>query len=321
MASSPKNNYLFFTARERRGTLLLMLLVLLLCLTPFVLPWLMPKTMFRDKTIAEANASLTMKQARENKERKKQIPQDAAELRPYDMPDYNRYSSYSASAKGTLFYFDPNHLDEAGWLRLGLRPRQVATILKYVQKGGRFKAPDDIKKIWSLSEADAVRLIPYIKIEAREQASVLPYREQPSAPKYITAKTVMPVMINDADTTAWIALPGIGSRLATRIVNFREKLGGFYSIEQVAETWGLPDSTYQKIKPLLQFSGQVKKININTADVQALKQHPYIKYHLANAIVQYRQQHGSFSQTADLKKIMIVDEATYQKLMPYIRTE
>lgn len=321
MSSSPKNNYLFFTARERRGTLLLMLLVLLLCLTPFVLPWLMPKAMYRDEAIAEANTALTMQQARENRERKKYPPQDAEELRPYDMPDNNRYSSYSTTAKGTLFYFDPNSLDEAGWLKLGLRPRQVATILKYVQKGGRFKAPDDIKKIWSLSEADAARLIPYIKIEAREHTSVLPHREQPSAPKYVTAKTVMPVLINDADTAAWIALPGIGSKLATRIVNFREKLGGFYSIEQVAETWGLPDSTFQKIKPLLQLSGEVNKININTADVQALKQHPYIKYHLANAIVQYRQQHGHFSQTADLKKIMIVDEATYQKLMPYIRTE
>ena len=66
--------------------------------------------------------------------------------------------------------------------------------------------------------------------------------------------------VNTADTTAFISLPGIGSKLAARIITFREKLSGFYSVEQIGETYGLPDSTFQKIKQYLKLdNASVKK--------------------------------------------------------------
>ncbi|CAN5518310.1 hypothetical protein BH10BAC3_BH10BAC3_18350 [soil metagenome] len=124
--------------------------------------------------------------------------------------------------------------------------------------------------------------------------------------------------INQADTTVFIALPGIGSKLATRIVNYREKLHGFYSVEQVGEVFGLADSTFQKIKHWLVINDTViSKININTANSDDLKT-PYISYNLANAIYQYRLQHGSFSSLADLKKIMLVSDAVFNKIVPYL---
>jgi competence ComEA-like helix-hairpin-helix protein len=107
--------------------------------------------------------------------------------------------------------------------------------------------------------------------------------------------------VNNADTTAFISLPGIGSKLAARIITFREKLGGFYSVEQIGETYGLPDSTFQKIKQWLKLDNlSVKKININTATVDEMKAHPYIKYGLANPIVAYRNEHGAFSKIEDI---------------------
>ena len=109
--------------------------------------------------------------------------------------------------------------------------------------------------------------------------------------------------INTADTSAFISLPGIGSKLAARIVNFRDKLGGFYSIDQVGETFGLPDSTFQKIKQYLKLENtSIKKININTATVDELKAHPYIKYSVANPIIAYRNEHGPFFKSGRYKK-------------------
>ncbi|HMK03159.1 MAG TPA: helix-hairpin-helix domain-containing protein, partial [Ferruginibacter sp.] len=64
-----------------------------------------------------------------------------------------------------------------------------------------------------------------------------------------------------------------------------------------------------------------KKININTATVDDMKSHPYIRYNLANAIVQYRLQNGVYKSVSDIKKIMIVDEGLYKKLFPYLTTE
>ena len=114
-------------------------------------------------------------------------------------------------------------------------------------------------------------------------------------------------------------MPGIGSKLANRIIAFREKLGGFYKVEQVAETYGLPDSVFQKIKEKLVIgNSNVKKMNINNATVDELKVHPYIRYNIANAIVQYRNAHGNFSTVQDLKKIMIITEDIYSKVAPYL---
>jgi DNA uptake protein ComE-like DNA-binding protein len=127
------------------------------------------------------------------------------------------------------------------------------------------------------------------------------------------------IEINEADTSAFISLPGIGSKLAMRIVNFRDKLGGFYSVNQVAETYGVPDSTFQKIKPRLDCNiGAVKKININEADINQLKSHPYIKYALANVILNYRKQHGYFKSIDDIRQIDAITEEVFRKIAPYL---
>lgn len=127
------------------------------------------------------------------------------------------------------------------------------------------------------------------------------------------------IFINSADSTAWEALPGIGPTLAARLIRFREKLGGFYSIAQVAETYGLPDSTFQNIQASLRLdSGSLKKLNINQMDEKSLGQHPYIRYKLARLIVQYRSNHGPFSHAEDLYNIPLVNDSIYRKLEKYI---
>jgi competence protein ComEA len=173
-----------------------------------------------------------------------------------------------------------------------------------------------LKIIWGLNEELASKLIPYIRIERKEYAAI----EKPVYEKKVYTPAV--VDVNSADTAAFIALPGIGSKLAQRIVNFRDKLGGFHTIEQVGETFGLPDSTFQKIKPRFVLSNpSVKKLNINMATVDELKMHPYIRYTIGNAIVQYRTQHGNFRSVNDLKKIVLITEDVYNKLQPYVKTE
>jgi competence protein ComEA len=114
-------------------------------------------------------------------------------------------------------------------------------------------------------------------------------------------------------------LKGIGSTYAKRIVNFRNKLGGFVSIEQVGETFGLPDSVFQKVKLQLRLnSSTINQIDVNSSTVEELKAHPYISYSVANPIVQYRNQHGQFSTINDLQKIGAIDGALYRKISPYL---
>ena len=95
-------------------------------------------------------------------------------------------------------------------------------------------------------------------------------------------------------------------------------MGGYISVTQLKEVWGLQDSVFQKIAPLL-FSnvGEIQKKDINTADWETLKSHPYIGYSLAKTILRYRNQHGNFKSLKDIQQILLIDEITYNKLANY----
>lgn len=226
--------------------------------------------------------------------------------------------------KGELFYFDPNTLSKEGWQKLGLRDKTIQTIQNYLSKGGHFKKTEDLQRVYGLHKDEYERLVPYVKIEVALQGNEnIRFTENKKAsetkPDFRKASHYSSIDINSADTTAFISLPGIGNKLAARVINFRDKLGGFHTIEQVKETFGLPDSTFQKIKPYLVLENNaVRRINVNTATVDELKVHPYIRYNIANAVVAYRNQHGSFANIEDLKKIMLITDEVYQKIIPYL---
>jgi len=283
---------------------------------PFFYPLLFNTAITEQTNLDTSLANLKLKQAIATQTKYSQKRED--DFRPYDHPSAG---SYTSTTKGTLFYFDPNTLSAEGFKKLGLRDKTIATILNFRSKGGKFRQPADIKKIWGLFPDEAERLLPYVQIAFSEEKSFA--NNYPSYQSDNTEKNtiIKSVEINGADTAAFIALPGIGSKLSQRIINFRDKLGGFYQVDQVGETFGLPDSVFRKIKPLLQLSGEVKKININSATLDELKVHPYIKYHLANAIVQYRQQHGNYKSVEDIRKIMIVNDEVYNKAYPYLKIE
>ncbi|MGC4036735.1 MAG: helix-hairpin-helix domain-containing protein [Chitinophagaceae bacterium] len=219
-----------------------------------------------------------------------------------------------------LFYFNPNTLSEEGWKKLGIREKTIHTIKNYLTKGGVFKNAEDLRKIYGLSETEYHRISPFIKIE-NENKIEEPEPSKTEEKSYTARKSITPsvVELNSTDTTALIALPGIGSKLAARIINFRDKLGGFYSVDQLKETYGIADSVFQKIKPYLKVNeASIKRININSITLDELKTHPYIKYNIAKTIIGYRNEHGQFSKMDDLKKIMTITDEVYTKITPYL---
>lgn len=241
----------------------------------------------------------------------------------YRQEEYSRAHQYEPSSNkrftsGELFEFDPNTASFQDWQRLGLNERTSKTILNYRNKGGKFYKPQDLQKIWGMPEGFYERVKDYVVITPTQRDTYVKYDNSRSKTERDERKPVI-ININEADTAAFIALPGIGSKLSARIVAFREKLGGFYSVEQIGETYGLPDSTFQLIKGRLQpGAGEMRKLNVNAATKEELKMHPYIRWNLANAIVEYRNQHGAFKSLDELKNIALMDEATFRKIAPYL---
>ena len=220
--------------------------------------------------------------------------------------------------KLTPFKFDPNTIDESGWHQLGLTDKLIKTILNYRNKGGTFKTAADIRKIWGLKPSDADILIPYITIAAKPFNNK--FNTNYTAKVYEKSKPTI-VDINTATLDEFKAMPGVGNT-AYRIVKYREKLGGFISIHQVKETYGLTDSVYQAMQPYLAFSAtNVQKININTASDMELGKHPYISNDIAKAIVIYRKQKGNYSRVEDVKKIVFITTTMYQKIAAYLTVE
>jgi len=315
-------DYLTFTRKDRIGILIVVSLMLL----TLFLPGILSKTTSNQPTqIDTAWVTAVKKLEVKVTDSTSDYYQKNEDEKTYSYQYDKTKSSYNESniAKGELFYFDPNTTSTSEWKRLGLREKTIKTIENYLSKGGHFYKPEDLQKIYGLHDDEYERLKPYIKIESitskpNEELVSLKSKDEVTSAKIYTAR-YSTIDVNAADTNAFISLPGIGSKLASRIVTFREKLGGFYSIEQVGETYGLPDSAFQKIKQYLKLDNAlVKKININTASVDELKAHPYIKFSIANPIVSYRNEHGTFTKVEDIKKVMAVTDEIYKKIEPYL---
>jgi competence protein ComEA len=296
-------DYFRFTRRDRLGVLALTILILMAWGLPRFFPRQPPSFPVLWETRVMDTASAI----------------ERAGYTDTKMADpYSGRPAEAAYIPGALFRFDPNTLSEEGWKKLGLPYRSIRTLLKFRSKGGRFYKSGDLQRVWGMPSGFFERVKDYQDLPQSGESTDWK-KEEPARPMEVYPKKIIqPVAVNAADSASFEALPGIGARLAGRLVAFRNRLGGFYSVDQVGEVYGLADSVFQKFRSLLRLDGAVTKININTATKEMLKVHPYIRWALANAIVAYRNQHGPFHEPSDLLKITLIDEATLNKLLPYL---
>ena len=301
MSNRPVHHFFIFTKKERNGIIGLIILLVFIILLPSLY-----NHSFPDKSAA--------------------LPIDIKEYqvlltRPNVKATSADYPIKSTDKKRTvhLFDFDPNTLSVEGWQRLGVSEKTISTIQKYLSKGGKFYKSTDISNIYGLSESLSSLLIPHVKIERifPKQANKKSFFD---SRKNAFSNTI--IDINLADSAALDKLPGIGAKLSARILSFRNQLGGFYSLDQLGEVYGLVDSVYQKIKSSLVIPNPIpRKININKVSFDELAAHPYVRYKLAKAIIQFRTQHGEYHEVADIKKIVLIDEDVFNKLVHYFSVE
>ena len=221
--------------------------------------------------------------------------------------DYRReYGKNDSSQPSELFEFDPNTATIDELERLGFKPWQAENIVKYRNKGGRFKQPSDITKIHGVEADFAESLMPYIKIESAQE----------------TASYDIIININTATETDLQMLKGIGAAYSKRIIDYRNKLGGFVAVEQVREVYGMTDELYNSILPHLKVGDEpVRTININKADFKTLVSHPYIDKNIANSILNYREFAKTIKSTDELVKQKAISKNEYNKISKYISVE
>jgi competence ComEA-like helix-hairpin-helix protein len=207
-----------------------------------------------------------------------------------------------------LFLFDPNKATDSEFLRLGFSDKQITTIRKYIDKGGIFRNKTDFFKIRVITENQKRILSDWIVIENMKEMLSGEHSE----------KKAVSVEINSADSTQLKQLPGIGNALSKRIVKYRDLLGGFYSVSQLKEVYGLSEQTIRLIENKVTVdANRIKKLDLNFGDENELSRHPYLKKRLATQIVKFRTKHGAIRDLAILRDSMILNIDEYNRIKPY----
>ena len=211
----------------------------------------------------------------------------------------------------------PISIDTAGISALtaiGFSKYQARIIFNYIQKGGTIYTRKDLAKIYSIDQK-TIDLTQSKIIFSDSTSRNSPQKSNPFFVKKVPKK----VELNSCDSAALDSVFFMSSYLAGRIINYRNRIGGFFELTQIQLIYGIDSTVYAKISTHLSLdSANVIRIDLNKVSLEKLAQHPYIGYKLAKVMVNYRAQHGPFKSKSDLKKIILINEEIFRKIERYI---
>lgn len=218
--------------------------------------------------------------------------------------------------------FDPNTASIEEMIRSGVPIGSAKRIIAYRNKGGNFYKKEKLEN-FGFTEEEYAKVLPYISIKERNNAyprSYQQYKKEPRESSYRREPEPEHVALNSTNAEELMRFKGIGPGYSRRILEYRDKLGGFIAKEQLKEVYGLPDSTYQHIIDRVSADpNQVRRIDVNSATEEELAAHPYIGKFMAKNIVKLRQDLGSFKNISDLRQVPLINEQKYRKIVPYIK--
>lgn len=227
-------------------------------------------------------------------------------------------SGYYDISKVVPSLFDPNSDDSAAMVRSGLPPYVARNIVRYRAKGGKFRKPEDLARIYGMADEVYSLLSPYIIIAPEfsgEADSIAVARDSLYKPVFKYPRGTV-VDLNKADTAELKKIPGIGSGYSAMIVGYRYRLGGFVSVSQLKEIEGLPDSLAVWFSVSPDFIPE--RININRSSIERLRSHPYMGFYRARAIVEYRKKYGDIDDINRLKMFDEFDDGAFERVAPYL---
>ena len=161
----------------------------------------------------------------------------------------------------------------------------------------------------------ALRQQAYAKRSNYRSDTLLPFKSQGKKPLYEIVK----IDLNSCDTNELVTVPQFGSKRAAKLVEYRDKLGGFHSFTQLQEVYVMQSIDTTKLKTYLYINKQkIKKLNINTATYQELVAHPYIDAYLTKLIIHHREKNGPIRDLDELQRITHAYPELIEKLRPYL---
>lgn len=291
-----KNNY---TRSERNAVIVLLIILILLML--FKQPIILKITSNDKKIKADSTRYFALIEQIEN-----------AEKANYKNKTITSYS-YNYNKSDKIFTVDINTADAQEFEKLyGIGKVYSERIVKYRNKIGGFSSIEQLKEVYGIHDTVYQKFKHQLRISFSNKSTMS------------ASANNIKIEVNSASVEELIQLKGIGSVYAKRIVEFRDKLGGFYAIEQLKDVYGIHDTVYQKLATQIYIKpSSIKKININKATLEELISNPYFFSTLAKQVVGYRTKVKPFENVEDLKKLYYIKDHPeyYNKILPYVTLE
>lgn len=221
----------------------------------------------------------------------------------------------------SLHPFNPNTVDSVELVNMGIPAFIVQNLLRYREKGGRFKTVAALSRIYGMDSSLFDKLRPFVQITESIDSEKPLVKEDTFEVKPLYAKAEkFPegtlVDLNAADTIILKKVPGIGSFLARRIVAYRNRLGGFVTVDQLQDIKQIKAS----LNKWFTVSGKpLRYLEINSWGLDALRSHPYMDFYKAKAIIEYRRKRGKIKSLSQLSLFEEFSEKDLQRLSPYLR--
>ena len=306
-------DFFYFSKGQQLGINVLLSLIVLVTIVNYSLPLFFPlKTTQDDSFLIEAAAFKKSLVSRDSLYQLKRQADYDEKYKNYGKHQYDK--PYKPVA---LFSFDPNTADSTTLIALGIKGHAVSNLLRYRSKGGRFRTPEDLGKVYGISPQKLEDLTAFVSIKPLE---ITKSDSVPILKKQI--KQVIIVELNSADTSLLMQVKGIGRGYAKGIVGYRQKLGGFVSVEQLNEIFGMRPENYERILPFCKVNIElVQRINVNSATAEKLNRHPYINFYQAKAIYELRRNKGKLHSFNDLKSITEIKAEDIKRLQAYLSFE
>ncbi len=217
------------------------------------------------------------------------------------------------------FVFDPNKISYDSLLLLGFSKFGAKSLTNFVAKGGKIKDAAKFKTIFGIDSNLVNELLPMISYpvpKVFETAKI--EKEKIQYPEQIQSI----VELNSADSLTLEAMKGVGPYMVKRILQYRNRLGGFLYKDQISELNIIADSLYQPVSQYFTVDPSlIQKIKLNTADYKTFTKHPYFSAETTNAILKYRKQHGPFSNIQHISRIRSLKEEVGKKILPYLTVD
>jgi competence protein ComEA len=289
-------NQLSFSRTEANGVIFFVSLIIII----FFFSWLLPKSRVHE---IDPNTQMGLKNWSQEIKNSYSLKHSSTYVKDFE-----------------LVVFDPNSTSVEDLKKIGFNDFIANRIEKYRQKGGYFSKGEDLKKIYGIDTSFIETILPYIEISERKFKKPDDKKLGSDRHKRTPAVSIK-LDLNLADSIQLQILKGVGPILARRAYKFRQALGGFHDIKQLAEVYNMPEIIEDEIEKYFYLEdNQTFKLNINTDSIIHLSKHPYINWNLAKSIINYRKVHGSYDSIEQITSIKIISDSLYQKIAPYLTT-